>query len=656
MVFALTRKSIARVDGQQGGAHAGKYSTRCAAGNYDAGRMSLPVNHEGVESNGAKDAVLRPRGLVSAGLLTAALLCVRLWRLDGSCLWFDEVFSVHAARHGWRALLDFIALDLIHPPLFYLLLKSWIALVGNEATWWLRLFSVLTATAAVVPVMLLCRELRLRPVVAQLALVLMVASGFLIQHAREVRMYSLLLLLAACSLWLFASYSQAARRKRHVLAALFAVNLLLVYTHYYGWLLVGHELIFLALWRRRKAREFALLSAALVVCYSPWLLMLWQASTRAAHGASPLLAQNIGWAVPPRPADILQPFLVLHEPFRFRQNTHEPAVLPINVWLALALFIPAFIAAGRRAVMWPRRVAARKHRADAQTRRADAQTRRAAERALETETEQTPDVARGADERFALTFLTFFSTAPVVVAFLLARVLPHSIWGTRHLTIIAPAYLLLAACALSALRPHWLATTLKLLLACWLTLAAMLWLMRPNDAPPIWCAWETLARRVVEREASGTNQVNGEVKSEVKGEVKSDVKSEVKIYATEDLVAYHLWYALSTAPERRFRVATLTNLPGLPEDKAFFLPRGFDEVTATSVGTDGDGGNNSGSSNSGDAFREEHFWVAFRDTSWNPQHPLLRLLSERGYDIQERFELTASGQKAFIISARRHER
>jgi hypothetical protein len=53
---------------------------------------------------------------------------------------------------------------------------------------------------------------------------------------------------------------------------------------------------------------------------------------------------------------------------------------------------------------------------------------------------------------------------------------------------------------------------------------------------------------------------------------------------------------------------------------------------------------------------EEHFWAAFRDTDWNDAHPLLRLLDARGYEIEERFEVTASGQKAFIVSARRRER
>ena len=551
--------------------------------------------------------VWRPRDVLIAVGLTAALAGVRLWRLDASCLWFDEVFSVHAARHGWGALVDFVAVDLIHPPLFYLLLKGWMALVGSEAVWWLRVSTVLTATVAVVPVVLLCRELRLRVRVGQVALVLMAVSGFLVQHARDVRMYSLLLLFAAGSLWLFARFLRVDASRRHA-AALFAANLLLVYTHYYGWLLVGHELIFLLVWQRRKVKAFALMLAALVVCYSPWLWMLWQATAGAGKG----LAQNIGWAVAPRVADIFQPYFVLHEPFRFRRNTHERVLLPINVWLTLALFVPAFVALGWRVVARRRAEAARK---------------------LETETVRAAGDSR-AGERFALKFLIFFSTAPVVVAFLLAHVLPHSIWATRHLIIIAPVYTLLAAHALYALRPAWIATTIKLLLACWLAFAATVWLVRRRDAPPVWCAWETLARRAVETEASGASAVKGE--------------SEIKIYATEDLVAYHLWYALSSrssagsansAGTRRFRVARIDNLSGVAEDRGFFLPRGFDEVTLTDAG--------------GAALREEHFWAAFRDTNWNAGHPLLRLLSERGYEIDERFEVEASGQKAFIISVKR---
>ena len=94
------------------------------------------------------------------------------------------------------------------------------------------------------PFLLLHRELKLRASERHLALALIAVNGYLIYFAQELRMYILALFLTLCSLWLFTRFfnSPAGPVKRHLLA-LFAVNLLLVYTHYLGWLVVGTELV-----------------------------------------------------------------------------------------------------------------------------------------------------------------------------------------------------------------------------------------------------------------------------------------------------------------------------------------------------------------------------------------------------------------------------
>ena len=99
-------------------------------------------------------------GVLLAALLVGLYVAARLWRLTGSCLWFDELFGVHAARHSWAGLWRFTASDLIHPPLSYALLKVWTA-AGGESLLWLRLFPVVASAAALVPLLLLARELRL---------------------------------------------------------------------------------------------------------------------------------------------------------------------------------------------------------------------------------------------------------------------------------------------------------------------------------------------------------------------------------------------------------------------------------------------------------------------------------------------------------------
>src|SRR5438128_1001495 len=86
--------------------------------------------------------------------LTVVYVAVRVWRLDATCLWFDEMYSVQAAEHAWSDILSFIALDLVHPPLFYLLLKVWIG-IGGESIFWLRMLSLVFSTLAIAPFLFL---------------------------------------------------------------------------------------------------------------------------------------------------------------------------------------------------------------------------------------------------------------------------------------------------------------------------------------------------------------------------------------------------------------------------------------------------------------------------------------------------------------------
>ncbi|MFN2596923.1 MAG: hypothetical protein ABR563_07035 [Pyrinomonadaceae bacterium] len=562
------------------------------------------------EPRGARGALSLSLDLALLAPVCALYAAARVWRLGATCLWFDEIFGVHAAEwHGWGDGLRFVALDLIHPPLFYALLKVWIAVTGAGASaWWLRMFAVVASVCAVVPLALLARELRLSAGATRLAVLLAAVSGILIKYAQELRMYSLLLLLATCSLWLFARLCNSTARARdgdaagrggearrgdksrragdasRVACALFVVNLLLVYTHYFGWLVVALEVAFVALFARERLKVFASSVAALAACFAPWVGAVW----RAARGVGGGFEQNLGWAPRPRAWEIFEPYLRLHEPFRAQQQSDEPAVVGVSVVLAIVVFAPPLVA-----VCW--RVFARRNASAA---------------------DGAP--VGVACERRAVVFLAFFALAPVVAAFALAQVLPQSIWGVRHLIVAAPAYLLLAAHALASLRPQWLAVTLKIVLGCWLALAALVALMRPAPAP-VWCAWGALALDAARDEETARGGAT-------------------KIYAFEDLAAYQVWYALRAAGETRLRVAVVRDAPGVAQDRAFFLPRGFDEILVERAG---------------EAVNEEEFWVVWRGAAGDEEYPPLVALRARGYAIARLYERDADGQKAFVALARR---
>src|SRR5687767_11098672 len=195
-------------------------------------------------------------------------VAARLWHLTATCLWFDEVFSVHAARHNWSELIKFVAADIIHPPLFYAVLKIWIGL-GGESLLWLRLLSVFLAVATIAPFYLLCRELDLKLKERNLSFMLIAVSGFLIKYTQEVRMYSLLLFLSVTSIWLFARFVRAGDSRFAALIAVTATNLLLIYTHYYGWLLVFAQTCVVLIWCRKSLRRFLLSAAVLIFAYVP---------------------------------------------------------------------------------------------------------------------------------------------------------------------------------------------------------------------------------------------------------------------------------------------------------------------------------------------------------------------------------------------------
>ena len=57
---------------------------------------------------------------------------LRLFHLNGQSIWWDEAISLHLATSTVADLLTDRAAH-VHPPLYFLLLKGWIAMSGTNA-------------------------------------------------------------------------------------------------------------------------------------------------------------------------------------------------------------------------------------------------------------------------------------------------------------------------------------------------------------------------------------------------------------------------------------------------------------------------------------------------------------------------------------------
>src|SRR5215212_6044549 len=109
-----------------------------------------------------------------AVLLTSSIAIFairRVYKIAAYSLWGGEAFSMIGAKQGWGDMFSYIITDIVHPPLFSVVLKLWI-LVGGESLLWLKLLPVLTGIGITVPFLLLCRELNLRQPVVNLAVLL----------------------------------------------------------------------------------------------------------------------------------------------------------------------------------------------------------------------------------------------------------------------------------------------------------------------------------------------------------------------------------------------------------------------------------------------------------------------------------------------------
>ena len=201
-------------------------------------------------------------------LLATAL---RFYHLDQQSLWSDEGNSVALTHASFAQIAARTAFD-IHPPFYYWLLKGWVSFWGGTEF-------ALRALSASLGVLLIALIIRLGRDVAADSVGL--AAGFVaaltpfqVYYAQETRMYMLLTLLAAASVWLALRCWQTGPPHRGVWLGYALVVALGLYTQYAFPLMLAviNGTALIVLWQR-KSRLLAWLGwqAIPLLLYLPWL-------------------------------------------------------------------------------------------------------------------------------------------------------------------------------------------------------------------------------------------------------------------------------------------------------------------------------------------------------------------------------------------------
>ena len=223
-----------------------------------------------------------------------ALLCLLAfaWRLQGlayQSLWRDEVDSIRFAGRALPELLRMFAKPGENGPLFFTLLRPWLALAG-DSEFALR-FQAVAAGLLVVPLTwLLARRLlemashgqvRFPPALATgnvplVAALLAAASPYLVWYSQEGKMYAVLTALAlAASLAFLAALKRNRAGQWLLYLALLAA---LALTHVLALLLVAVHAVWLLLLGRRYRRRWLPFGAVLLLPLIPFLRLAgwWQ--------------------------------------------------------------------------------------------------------------------------------------------------------------------------------------------------------------------------------------------------------------------------------------------------------------------------------------------------------------------------------------------
>jgi hypothetical protein len=212
----------------------------------------------------APDERARPLVLAGSALVAAAAVAVLVWLGRRQAISYDSFWHVFVARQEtWASFWREVRAN-AHPPLYYLLLKVAITMLGNAMLAY-RAVSIVAVAAAILSFGRIAGRLTASPLLAAAGTAAFGLSTSLLEMGLEVRSYALFLAFMIAALDAYARWMEDAERASLRTRATFcAFASLALLSHYSGFFLVGAAAVAPAVlaaadrgWRERLRREVA---------------------------------------------------------------------------------------------------------------------------------------------------------------------------------------------------------------------------------------------------------------------------------------------------------------------------------------------------------------------------------------------------------------
>jgi 4-amino-4-deoxy-L-arabinose transferase-like glycosyltransferase len=286
------------------------------------------------------------------GVLITVLLAfgLRLYAIDRQDIWGDEAFSIWLSS---QALPQVVAGGAdTHPPFYPFLLHLWLRMAGSPPLV-TRFLSAMIGTLTV-PVVYLLGQWAFGRMTGGLAALLAAVSPVLVYYSQETRMYGLVTLLTATSVYWTLRIMREPRSSAVWLAYTLS-TLAAAYTHYYAFFVIlAQNLIVVLSWGRRRRwsdlGRWLAVQGALALAYLPWVAVQvrflsgkasarfdeWDLPTAWRIAGETFAAFGAGQAVPRLTAGLLSALflaaIVAGLVALFRRRQPEP-------WLIVAYFL-----------------------------------------------------------------------------------------------------------------------------------------------------------------------------------------------------------------------------------------------------------------------------------------------------------------------------
>ncbi|MEI6090763.1 MAG: glycosyltransferase family 39 protein [bacterium] len=210
-------------------------------------------------------------GIIGLGII------LRLINIGLESYWFDEIYSIALAKMPLNEIPVLTSRD-FHPPFYYMLLNIWMIIFGNTETVARSLsglFSVLT-----IPIIFTIAKNVFNKKTALFSAIIFAVSRINIFYSQEVRMYTLLALLASISYLLIIKILQNKDKKPILWVLYILVNSAMTYTHNFAFLIILSQVLYiLFFWFKTKSAksakpiQFIISYIVLFLLYLPWLFV-----------------------------------------------------------------------------------------------------------------------------------------------------------------------------------------------------------------------------------------------------------------------------------------------------------------------------------------------------------------------------------------------